>query len=152
MPDPQSWSEAKETCARLGNQHFTVKSSFNYVIILVTLLTLSPPSFIPLIRNIPPPFILCVQELIIKRYWIHCGLFLSPCNYFYDHKNLPSLMDMLKRADLILPRYQPHAIKQPQSLSIFILRTGLSRREYLFIYIVEKSYSFCCNQEHEKYC
>ena len=54
------------------NVHFTVESSFNQVITLVILVTLSPPSFIPIVRNTLPPFIQCGQELIIKIFWIQC--------------------------------------------------------------------------------
>ena len=41
---------------------------------LVTLVTLSPPSFIPIVLNILPPFIYCSQELIIKRFRIQCDM------------------------------------------------------------------------------
>ena len=52
----------------------TVESSFNQVIISATLVTLSPPLFYPYRWNTLPPFIQCGQELIIKRFGIHCEL------------------------------------------------------------------------------
>ena len=46
-----------------------VESPLNYVIMLVTSATLSPPYFIPIARNSLPPFIQCGKELIIKTFW-----------------------------------------------------------------------------------
>ena len=39
---------------------------------MVTLVTLSPLSFIPIVRNSPPPFISCGQGSIIKIFLIQC--------------------------------------------------------------------------------
>ena len=51
--------------------HGTVDSPLNYVIILITSATLSPPSFIPNARKSLPPFIQSSQELILKTFWSH---------------------------------------------------------------------------------
>ena len=63
------------------NTH-SVKSSFNYVIILVTSTTLSPPSFILTGQNSLPPFIQCGQELVIKTFRIQSAQYIAVLSPF----------------------------------------------------------------------